>query len=319
MHPARSVIFFTTASGAGYGILIWLVVLAATGLLPRETLFGVIAFALGLALVVAGLLSSTLHLGRPERAWRALSQWRSSWLSREGLAALVAFIPLGLFALTWIFRLADPALSVAIGLVGAAMSLLVLYCTAMIYASLRPIPAWHNGWTVAGYLVLGPMNGAVILALLLALFGFGEAAAAMRSLAIGLLVAGLAVKLAYWQRIATVAPVSTAGSATGLGHLGRVEMTGSPHDQDNYLLREMGFRIARKHAAKLRRFALVLGFLVPILCLGAAIFLSSAPVAAVLLAALAAFACQIGVTIERWLFFAEAKHAVTLYYGEQTV
>ena len=30
-------------------------------------------------------------------------------------------------------------------------------------------------------------------------------------------------------------------------------MTGSPHDNDNYLLREMGFRIARKHADKLRR------------------------------------------------------------------
>ena len=35
------------------------------------------ALALALLLITAGLLSSLKHLGRPERAWRALSQWRS--------------------------------------------------------------------------------------------------------------------------------------------------------------------------------------------------------------------------------------------------
>jgi sulfite dehydrogenase (quinone) subunit SoeC len=302
MHPARSVIFFTTASGAGYGLMIWLAFLAATGLLPRDMGFGLAAFGLGFALIVSGLLS----------------QWRSSWLSREGVAAILAFVPLGLFALGWIFNLAEANVAAALGLAGAVMSLLTLFTTAMIYASLKTIPAWHNGWSVAGYLIIGPMNGAVLLALLTALFGYAEAAEAMRVAAPVLLAAGLTIKLLYWRRIHTAATVSTAGTATGLGHLGKVEMTASPHDLDNYLLREMGFHIARKHADKLRRMALLLGFVVPIIAFAAAM-LTETGLAAIMLSLLAAAACQIGVTCERWLFFAEAKHVVTLFYGEQAV
>ncbi|WP_435417032.1 DmsC/YnfH family molybdoenzyme membrane anchor subunit [Parerythrobacter aurantius] len=318
MHPARSVIFFTTASGAGYGLMIWLAVLAAMGILPQDRAFGLVAFGLGFALIIGGLLSSTFHLGHPERAWRALSQWRSSWLSREGVAAIIAFVPLGLFALTWIFALAEPGMSAALGLAGAAMGLLTVFTTSMIYASLRTIPAWHNGWTVAGYLTFGPMNGAIVAAAILLLFGHDVAAAIMSALALVLLATGLLVKLLYWRAIDRAVPASTAGSATGLGHLGKVEMSASPHDMDNYLLREMGFRIARKHAAKLRAIALALGFIVPFVATGAALLLESVPVRAVLLL-LAWLACQIGLAAERWLFFAEAKHVVTLYYGEQAV
>ncbi|MEM9784774.1 MAG: DmsC/YnfH family molybdoenzyme membrane anchor subunit, partial [Pseudomonadota bacterium] len=98
MHPAKSVILFTTASGAGYGLLIWLAIFSATGAIAPDRGFGLIAFTLSLGLVTGGLLSSTLHLGHPERAWRAMSQWRTSWLSREGVAALVTYAPALLFA-----------------------------------------------------------------------------------------------------------------------------------------------------------------------------------------------------------------------------
>ena len=318
MHPARSVIFFTTASGAGYGMMLWLGVLALLGLIPGSLTFHLAAFGLGLGLIVAGLLSSTFHLGHPERAWRAFSQWRSSWLSREGVSAVLTFIPLGLFALASTFELAPTETVAVLGLIGGAMSLLTIFTTSMIYASLRTIPAWHNGWTVAGYLVLGPMNGALILVAILLLFGQEIPAAVMTVPAILLLVIGLLVKLFYWLRIDRAKPVSTIGSATGLGHLGRVDMTASPHDTENYLLREMGFRIARKHAAKLRMIAVVLGFAVPLLCLLAALVVGGL-LPSTLLVLLAWLSCQIGITTERWLFFAEAKHAVTLYYGEQAV
>lgn len=318
MHPAKSVIFFTTASGAGYGIMILLGVLAALGVVHPDKMLGIVTLGLAFALIVGGLVSSTLHLGRPERAWRALSQWRSSWLSREGLAAIIAFVPLGIFAFAWAVMGTNSGLAALAGLIGAAMSLLTLYCTAMIYASLRPIPAWHNSWTVAGYLVLGPMSGAVLLTAIFHLFGQSIPAALTTLLALSMLATGLLVKLAYWNLIRNEAPVSTAGTATGLGHLGRVEMTGSPHDNDNYLLREMGFRIARKHAEKLRTIAVALGFVLPILCLLATIYVTGGLVP-FLLSALATVSCAIGLAAERWLFFAEARHAVTLYYGEQAV
>jgi len=102
MHPAFSVIFFTTASGAGYGLLALLGVSAASGLLPSDRWLGAVALGLALALVTAGLLSSTAHLGRPERAWRAFSQWRSSWLSREGVMSIITFVPALVFAYGWV-------------------------------------------------------------------------------------------------------------------------------------------------------------------------------------------------------------------------
>ena len=88
MNPAPSIIFFTVASGAGYGLLFWMGLLRPLGLVPGSVGFAVAAIGLSLVLIMLGLLSSTAHLGRPERAWRALSQWRSSWLSREGVAAV---------------------------------------------------------------------------------------------------------------------------------------------------------------------------------------------------------------------------------------
>src|SRR4029077_9268611 len=95
MHPAYSVIFFTTASGAGYGLLIGLAAAAILNLVPRDPVLGFFGLGIALVLVTTGLLTSTFHLGRPERAWRSLSQWRSSWLSREGAAAIVTYIPAG--------------------------------------------------------------------------------------------------------------------------------------------------------------------------------------------------------------------------------
>ena len=102
MHPAYSVIFFTTATGAGYGLLGLLGLLSVLGMAPADFWFGIVGFGLAFGLIASGLLSSTGHLGHPERAWRAFSQWRSSWLSREGVVAVVTFVPAGLFAIGWV-------------------------------------------------------------------------------------------------------------------------------------------------------------------------------------------------------------------------
>src|SRR5262245_31472967 len=99
MHPAYSIVVFTTATGAGYGLLALLGLVAATGAIPADFWLGLVGLGLALGLISAGLMSSAAHLGRPERAWRALSQWRSSWLSREAVAALATFVPATFLAL----------------------------------------------------------------------------------------------------------------------------------------------------------------------------------------------------------------------------
>ena len=103
MHPAYSVIVFTTASGAGLGLLAWLALLGLLDLVATERWLGFTGLALAFVLITGGLLSSTSHLGRPERAWRAFSQWRTSWLSREGVAAVATYVPAGVLGIGWVF------------------------------------------------------------------------------------------------------------------------------------------------------------------------------------------------------------------------
>lgn len=311
MFPSLSVIFFTTASGAGYGLLALLGLLVPLGMLPRTPLFGFVALALALGAVTAGLLSSVFHLGQKQRAWRAFSQWRTSWLSREGVAAVATFLPAGLFGIAWIFL--DEVWAFA-GLLAAAGAVVTVFCTAMIYRSLKPVPRWHNRWVVPNYLALALMTGAVWLALVLQIFGPRPF---MNGLAIAAIAIAAGLKLAYWRFIDTAEGVSTAESATGLGSRGKVRLFEAPHTSENYLLKEMGFVVARKHAAKLRRLSLALGFGLPFLLSFIPLLAPGWPaIGATLGAAVLATA---GVFVERWLFFAEARHAVTLYYGATSV
>ncbi len=318
MHPAKSVIYFTVATGAGYGLFFWLAVLAFMGVLPADQMMGFVMLTISFGLIVTGLISSTGHLGRPERAWRALSQWRSSWLSREGVMAILTFIPMSIFGVCWVFLGQNTGFSAVIGLVGAGMALVTVFTTSMIYASLKAIPAWYNIWTKIGYLVLSLMSGAVLALAILQAFQQDDAVFHLFVPVSALLVLGLGIKLLYWRHIHTVQAVSTAESATGLGQFGKVTQAASPHSSDNYLLKEMGFKIARKHARKLRIIAAILGFVLPLLLIAGALhYMGGAAKAATMVTAAAS--CLLGLVFERWLFFAEAKHVVTLYYGETKV
>jgi sulfite dehydrogenase (quinone) subunit SoeC len=311
MTPAFSVIVFTTASGAGYGLLALLGLMAPFGLLPATPWFGLTALALALALVSTGLLSSTLHLGHPERAWRAVTQWRSSWLSREGLAALLTYLPALAFGAAWFLAHRPDLAAAMLGALAAAGALVTIFCTSMIYASLRPVRQWRNAYVTPNFFLLAGFSGALWLAVMMRLFHANAALPSAFTLLSGL--AAFAAKLFYWRRIDGTPSVSTAETATGLGHLGRVRTLDTPHTEENYLMREMGFRIARKHARRLRRFTMIVGFAAPLVLTLAASILTTLP--ALLAAIVAALLALAGIFIERWLFFAEATHTVMLYYG----
>jgi sulfite dehydrogenase (quinone) subunit SoeC len=301
MKPAFSVIFFTTASGAGYGLLALIGLLAPAELTPTTTWFVILSVGLALVLVTAGLLASTFHLGHPERAWRALTQWRSSWLSREGVAAVVAYPIAGAFAIAW---LVTGHANTILGLLTAAIAIITVFCTGKIYATLRTIRQWHHPLTVPGYMLLGLFTGLALLAALTA----SKAVAIATAIAA---VAALALKHRYWRSIDAQVPTTTLATATGLGHLGRVRLLDPPHGPPNYLMREMGYRIARDNASRLRAASLAAGFALPALLL--LIGIAGGPLA--VLAPLAALLALAGTLVERWLFFAEATHAQAVYYG----
>ncbi|MEO0998197.1 MAG: DmsC/YnfH family molybdoenzyme membrane anchor subunit [Pseudomonadota bacterium] len=302
MHPAPSVIAFTTLSGAGYGALAVYGTVAAAGIPGAATTGARVLLLTAFVLVSAGLLASTAHLGHPERAWRAFSQWRSSWLSREGVAAVVTYVPLTLLV-AWQWQwLSLGALAAPLQLLLAALSVTTVVCTAMIYASLKSIRQWHDRRVPAIYLGFAVASGALLAQLML-----GDAMPA--AVVATLIAASWALKWWYWLKPGRDAG-TTIQSATGLG--GDVRPFDPPHTEASYLTNELGFRLARKHAGRLRRLATLAGAAVPVV---ACFVLAQLKTPAPLLAGLAFGSYMAGVLIERWLFFAEAEHTVMLYYG----
>ena len=300
MRPAFSLIVFTTLSGLGFG----LAAILGLGLIMAPTpQWWVIYNGVALALIGAGVLSSTLHLGHPERAWRAMTQWRSSWLSREGvLAALTTIILFGFAAEGY----AEGHGNLKIGIAVALLSLATIWSTAMIYASLKTVARWHHPLTpfvFVGYAISG---GLVLAAALDALANGGISLLAQPAL-MGLISTAI-VTMIWTKQAGAEGSGSTPESATGLGNLGEVRMLMPPHSEENWLQHEMGFVVARKHAAKLRLFSVTLAIILP------AVMVYSAAASSAMLV-LAAITHVIGVMVSRWLFFAEAKHTVMLYYG----
>jgi DMSO reductase anchor subunit len=313
MHPAYSVIFFTTASGAGYALIFLMALFAAMNGVPADPWFGAVGLGLGTVLVTGGLLSSTAHLGHPERAWRAYSQWKSSWLSREGVLATATYVPLALTFWGWVIKGSMDGTFSFIAAVLAMMCLLTVHSTGMIYATLRTISAWHNRLTVPGYLCFALLSGSVWFHALAQMFGYQTPAVAL--VVIVALFLSFYIKRKYWRSIDTQPGPSTPESATGLGDLGKVRLLDPPTMTENFVQREMGFSIARKHAQKLRRICFFTYFLIPIVLTG--LTSNGEPWLAIPGTLLAAISVSVGVVVERWLFFAEAKHVSMLYYGAE--
>lgn len=290
MHPAPSIILFTALSGLGFGLLIWL----GLGVPYVEGWNAFWAFGLAFGLAVVGLIASTLHLGHPERALKAFSQWRSSWLSREGVVSVAALLVLAPFAFGRVFLGVDLAV---LGWIGAGLSLLTVLCTSMIYAQLKTVPRWNMALVPPLFLLFSLAGGAI-----LAVPGWGTKV---------MLLVLTVLQLAYWRF--GDAKFAAAGhsmeTATGLGSIGTVRLLESPHSGTNYLLKEMAYQIGRKHQRRLRLIAGLLIGVVPV-----AVLLILPGVIGGLVALLIHAA---GLLASRWLFFAEAEHVVGLYYGKR--
>ena len=313
MHPAYSVILFTVSSGAGYGLLAVLGISAATGQpLPASRLFCVLSLGTALGLITFGLLASTFHLGHPERAWRALTQWRSSWLSREGVAAILTYLPAGLFGLTWLLGWHGDTIWKALGALSAIGAIATVWCTAMIYRSLKTIRQWNNSLVVPSYLALAGATGLSLFAFLVGIFDQGRTW--HNWIAFGTISFALTVKLLYWWTITREPRLHTIEAATGLGRRGVMRQIEAPHTQENFVQSEMGYRVGREHARFLRIMCLLPGLGFAGLMHIAAGF--AQPTLAVVLMGGAVAALMMGALIERWLFFAEAKHVVNLFYGD---
>lgn len=310
MHPAFSVIFFTVASGAGFGLfsLLYIAdVFQLGGGFNREQL--IIGGLMAMALIVFGLLSSTFHLANPKNAWRAFNRFRTSWLSREGVFA-VLFMPLALGYLLCIWLDAPALLRMGIGFFAAVLAWITVFSTGMIYACLKTIRQWHTPLVPANYLALGYASGSLLLLL-------GAVVAELDTvpyIAMSALIISVAavLKAIYYFWIGSPSVSPTINTATGLTRAG-VKLLDTGHTHGTFLTQEFGFQLARKRAGLLRTLVFVIGFGVPGLML---VWIFQQP-QGLWAASVALIAVMLGASVERWLFFAEARHVVNLYHGAQ--
>lgn len=287
MHPAPSVIIFTTLSGLGFGLFAFL----GLGLPDVSGWVAFTFFALAYALSCAGLVASTFHLGNPKNAIYAFSQWRSSWLSREGIMAVVTLLTFAPVAIGQIFLDGEPAL---LGGIGSVFAILTVFTTSMIYTQLKTIARWHMPLTPVLFLLYALAGGALL--------------AGQAKLAGVLIIAVTAAQLIAWKQGDARSTTGDLGTATGLGEIGQVRLLESAHTARNYILDEMAFQVGRKHVQKLRMIATVCIGILP------ALLLLALP-SGHLVALIAMILHVVGVAATRWLFFAQAEHVVASYYG----
>ena len=321
MHPAFSVIFLTTLIGAGQGLFLALFTVesyAAFGLLPTQSNeFYAAGSAITLVLLVLGLVASFFHLGRPERAWRSATKWRTSWLSRE-VIVLPAFMgSVFLYGVAhWLefnptfAQLPSGApinLTAVLGSVAWVLAFALYICTGMIYACLRFLREWYTPLTVINYILLGGASGFSLAAALSAALA-PEVMPLLAGWALIITFLGLVGRSATLIRNARLKPKSTLQSAIGIKHPKIVQKTmglmgGSFntreffHGQKPALLRSIKWAF------------LITAFLVPMLLLGMGLSMAAGGIL------LIAFVIQYaGLLAERWFFFAQANHPQNLYY-----
>ncbi|APR38082.1 dimethyl sulfoxide reductase anchor subunit family protein [Paraburkholderia sp. SOS3] len=314
MNPAFSVVFLTTLSGAGQGLMIALFgveLVAQLGLIamPPQAFF-VAGAALSVVLGVLGLFASFFHLGHPERAWRAIAMWRTSWLSRECLA-LPVFLAC-VFAYGVLHALGLPY-SLAAGAIAVLASGALFVCTSMIYACLRFLQEWATPLTMVNFVLLGCASGFTVAT--------ASAAWCAPTLVPGLAVcacvltlAGCVARVASLRRNARLRPKSTVQSATGI-RSAKVVQKSRGFTAGAFNLREFFHGKTPQTLQRIKWTFLIAAFPVPFVLIALGGSVGSVALSAVLLCA----ACAIqyaGLVAERWFFFAEARHPQNLYYRQ---
>ena len=313
MHPSFSLILFKSMAGMAQGAIVSLAVLnSGSDQLPSE-LLNVYLFPLILALLFGGLLASTFHLGHPERAWRAIMMWRTSWLSREVLI-LPAFIALTALAYYFSWQASVPNW---LWLLLSIAALALWVCTAMIYQCIHFIQEWAHPATMVNFIALGMSSGWFLLMVLLTLWSIlhpNQAVVTSSNIAgvagfTGFLILlSLSLKLWIWKRNRGLKPKSNLQSATGI-KTGFVRQISMGMMGGSFNTREFFHQQSSLFVANVRKIAFFGTYLLPVLLL--TIVVSNGTLSVLVLA----FVVHcIGLMAERWLFFAEANHPQNLYY-----
>ncbi len=308
MHPSKSIIFFTVISGTGYGIFIGLLFNILFIEISYSLNYKLFISLVSFLMIVLGLLSSTLHLGHPERAWRAFSQWKSSWLSREGLVSVITFFPMVLFYYFWINNING---YVFLLIILCIFSLLTIFCTGQMYATLKTIPSWNNSLVTPIYIFNGITVGSLFVYSIN--FYFNYNIFLYEKFIIITIILNLLLKISYWILIRQK---TNTNIQTAVGIKSKnISFFEGPHTGKNYLTTEMINKSNNKNNNFLRLTFCILTFIIPMYMINQYSTLIVDQFILKLSMIFVFILALVGMIIERYLFFIQSKHVVGLYYG----
>jgi len=324
MHPAFSVIFLTTLIGVGQGLFLALYTgesYAVVELLPAQNQdFYVWGSVISVVFLIGGLISSVFHLGHPERAWRAATRWRTSWLSREVIVLPIVIGAIAVYGfvhwLGWDLKNfgyetnVRGDLTLLLGAFGVAATFALFLCTGMIYACIKFLQEWATPLTVINYTLLGVASG-FTLATAFAAYTAPELVNFYAGWAIIITVAAFITRAASLIRNAKIKAKSSMKTAIGVRD-NRIKQRSMGFMGGSFNTREFFHGVSIVMMKSIKWLFLVLVFAIPVTLLSIGISQDSTPML------IAAFVVQyIGLIAERWFFFAQANHPQNLYY--QTV
>ncbi len=290
MHPAPSIILFTVLSGFGFGLIS---IVGLLQFLGQISAVNIIIFSLiGLIFSTVGLISSFFHLANKKNAIKSMSQWQTSWLSREAISSIIC-LSIVVGNIGWVF-IQNRYIN-EVGIVLFLLSLFTIFTTSMIYAQLKTVPSWNNILTPALFIFAALAGGSILLM-------------DYASLVLLLIFGVLQVWFWYIADQSFMYKETTIGTALGFSKNENIRAFDVAHTNRNYLLNEMVYKVARKHAIKIRYISFFAAFVFPMSL--TLIFPGNFSVSVFMLVF-----HLVGIYFSRWLFFAEAKHSVSFYYN----
>ena len=289
MHPAPSIILFTVLSGFGFGLTS---IVGLLQFLNQISMVDIIIFSsMGLFFSTIGLISSFFHLANKKNAIKSMSQWQTSWLSREAISSIFG-LSIVVGNIGWIF--VQNMYINEVGIILFLLSLITVFTTSMIYAQLKTVPSWNNMLTPTLFIFAALAGGSILIT-------------DHASLVLLLIFAVLQVLFWYIADQSFIDIETTVGTALGFSKNEDIRAFDAAHTNRNYLLNEMVYKVARKHAVKIRYISFFAAFVLPMSLI--LIFPGNFSVSVLIIAS-----HLVGIYFSRWLFFAEAKHSVSFYY-----
>ncbi len=314
MHPEMSLVFLTVLAGIGQGIFILYFVLEMVLVGTLSPVFAYTSILSCIVLQYLGSAASLLHLGNPQRAWKAVRMWKHSWLSREILTMGGFMGIVHLYLLSMYFGIGFTE-HVILGSIAILFSIGFYVSSSMLYATIRFIKEWANGFTPLNFALSGLLVGSSIGFTLLHLIQSDlPGLKAVNVLVILLTCMAMIIKMLTFRFNSKVYVPITLKNALGVNDPNiRLMDMGAAYDHYNTI--DFHFPLTQRQLQTQKAIIILFIFILPLIGWLLMLYTNLGNIINIVIGFSNVGLMMLGYLIERRLFFIEGNHLQNLYYG----